>query len=142
MRVAAAQLRGVGNVFTCDDQDPEASMRRGVDVGLVTACAGVLVASFLPWFGKFTAQPARMMAVNTTTAWNMFSEYWIIDPLDRKATFLRLRRRAYEVVPLKNGCIFVSEALPGFWLNTAWVFRDPLPDELECLDQILAAPAS
>jgi Uma2 family endonuclease len=69
-------------------------------------------------------------------------EYWIIDPLDRKTAFLRLRQGLYDEVPLRNGRIFVSEALPGFWLNTAWLFRDPLPDELECLDQILAAPES
>ena len=67
-------------------------------------------------------------------------EYWIIDPLDHRTTFYRLRQGRFEEVPLRNGRIFCSEALPGFWIRTAWFFQNPLPDDLECLEQILAAP--
>jgi Uma2 family endonuclease len=65
-------------------------------------------------------------------------EYWIIDPLKRSATFYRLRNGVYDEVPLKNGRIFVSEVLPGFWLNTGWLFQKPLQDALKYLEQILA----
>lgn len=65
-------------------------------------------------------------------------EYWIIDPLRNHCTFYRLRNGVYDEVPLKIGRVFVSEALPGFWLNTSWLLQTPLPDALGCLEQILA----
>lgn len=67
-------------------------------------------------------------------------EYWIINPLDRRTTFYRLRDGRYEEAPLLSGRIFRSEVLPGFWLNTAWLFQTPVPDELDCSEQVLAGP--
>jgi Uma2 family endonuclease len=63
-------------------------------------------------------------------------EYWIVDPLQQRCTFLRLHEGRFEEVPLDDS-IFHSDALPGFWLDTRWLFSDPLPDEFECLEQIL-----
>ena len=31
-----------------------------------------------------------------------------------------------------------SLAIPGFWIDVAWLWQDPLPDALHCLEQILA----
>lgn len=68
------------------------------------------------------------------------SEYWIVDPESQRHQFLRLQNGTFELAPLHQGHIFISEALPGFWLDMAWLRADPLPDELECLQQILVGP--
>jgi hypothetical protein len=31
-----------------------------------------------------------------------------------------------------------TAALPGFWLEVAWLWQEPLPSVLGCLHQILA----
>jgi len=67
-------------------------------------------------------------------------EYWILDPIAGRHEFLRLRGGVFESVTLDQSCYFVSEALPGFWLNVNWLHADPLPDEMDCLQQILAGP--
>lgn len=66
-------------------------------------------------------------------------EYWIIDPLQRRAEFYRLRGGVYELVRLKNNRIFQSETLKGLWLDIEWLFADPLPSEYEKLKEILGA---
>jgi Uma2 family endonuclease len=67
-------------------------------------------------------------------------EYWIIDPLQNRCTFLRLRDGQFQEVPLQRDRFFHSEVLPGFWLDVAWLVAHPLPDEFECLEQVLAGP--
>jgi Uma2 family endonuclease len=67
-------------------------------------------------------------------------EYWIIDPTQGRCTFLRLEDGRFAAVPLDAGRFFRSEVLPGFWLDVEWLFADPLPDEFECLDRVLAGP--
>jgi hypothetical protein len=32
-----------------------------------------------------------------------------------------------------------SQTVPSFWVDVSWLWQDPLPDELHCLEQILAA---
>jgi hypothetical protein len=32
-----------------------------------------------------------------------------------------------------------SQAVPGFRLDTSWLWQDPLPDEFACLSLILAS---
>lgn len=63
-------------------------------------------------------------------------EYWIIDPLQKKATFLRLRDGDYEEMPVPGG-IFRSDVLPGFWLNTDWLLSRTVPKAYKCLQEIL-----
>lgn len=65
-------------------------------------------------------------------------EYWIIDEHERKVMLLRLdaRGKYREVAPRKG--IFHSQALEGFWLNPEWLWRRPLPDEMETATQLLA----
>ncbi|HMN42263.1 MAG TPA: Uma2 family endonuclease [Phycisphaerales bacterium] len=53
------------------------------------------------------------------------NEYWIVDPMSRKLTFLRLTtgragKAAYKPVPVK-GSIFASTAIAGFKLDIAAV---------------------
>jgi Uma2 family endonuclease len=64
-------------------------------------------------------------------------EYWIIDPLQNKVTFYRLRGGRYRRVPLEGRNIFRSEVLPGFWLDKRWLLQRPAPSEYDCLRQIL-----
>jgi len=63
-------------------------------------------------------------------------EYWIIDPLQKRVTFLRLRDGEYEEMAL-DGNIFHSEVLAGFWLNTDWLLSRTVPKAYRCLQEIL-----
>jgi Uma2 family endonuclease len=67
------------------------------------------------------------------------SEYWIIDPLQRRVQFLGLRDGRYELLPLENNSIFRSNVIPGFWLNVDWLLTRPLPAAYRCLQEILAS---
>jgi Uma2 family endonuclease len=70
-------------------------------------------------------------------------EYWLIDPIQRRAEFYRIQEGRYLLVPLERNRIFRSEVLPGFWLDVDWLFGERRPTKLECLQQILAGdPAS
>lgn len=66
-------------------------------------------------------------------------EYWIIDPLQKRAEFYRLRDGQYHLVPLEHNRIFRSQALGGFWLDVEWLFADELPNEFEKLQEIINA---
>jgi len=30
-----------------------------------------------------------------------------------------------------------SQAMAGFWMEVEWLWQEPLPDELDCVEQIL-----
>ena len=68
-------------------------------------------------------------------------EYWVVD-LERRALIRHLlppdSQSAYQVSEHARGRL-ESQAIPGFWLDVAWLWQDPLPDELSCLDHILSA---
>jgi Uma2 family endonuclease len=67
-----------------------------------------------------------------------FLEYWIVDEAIQQVTLLRLDRRGkYREVPARNGRLH-SKVLPGFWLDPAWLWQDPRPDELDILQQLLS----
>jgi len=59
------------------------------------------------------------------------SEYWIIDPLQQRVEFHRLRAGRYEPVPLEQNRIFRSAVLEGFWLDVEWLLAEPLPNEYQ-----------
>ena len=66
-------------------------------------------------------------------------EYWWLDPRagQQQASFYRLTRAGRcELVPLDAAGRFVSEALPGLWLDPAWLWQDPLPDPLVLIKRI------
>ncbi len=64
-------------------------------------------------------------------------EYWMVNLLDARCTFLRLDGKTYRDVTPEAGALFRSEAVPGFWLDPAWLFAEELPNGLECLHRIL-----
>jgi Uma2 family endonuclease len=66
------------------------------------------------------------------------SEYWIVDPIQRRVEFPRLTRGRYEPVPLEDNRIFRSEVIPGFWLDIEWLLAKDVPGAYRCLHKILA----
>ncbi|MFQ6043645.1 MAG: Uma2 family endonuclease [Candidatus Poribacteria bacterium] len=75
-------------------------------------------------------------------------EYWIIDPLQRRAGFYRLHENRYELVPLERNRIFRSTTMKDFWLDVftsftdafglrEWLFTEPLPKSFEIIQEIL-----
>jgi len=68
------------------------------------------------------------------------TEYWIIDPVNGSAEFLRLGADSrYRRVRLEGKRIFRSRAIPGFWLDVAWLIDDPIADVSECLQELLGS---
>jgi Uma2 family endonuclease len=66
-------------------------------------------------------------------------EYWILDPDERRATFLVLGRTKFkEQKPVRS--IFRSRAVPGLWLDVRWLWADPLPKVLDVVHRLLETP--
>lgn len=64
-------------------------------------------------------------------------EYWIIDPDEKRATFLVRGERGFvDAAPADH--VFHSQALPGFHLDVRWLWQQPLPDSLEIVQQLLS----
>ena len=60
-------------------------------------------------------------------------EYWLIDPQRREAVFfLRGEDGRYHPVPLEEGGIFRSQALPGWCLKVEWLW-EPRPKLLDVM---------
>ena len=64
-------------------------------------------------------------------------EYWIIDPDELRATFLRLVRGKFREVELEDGHIFSSQALPGFWLDVRWLWAKRLPSAFRLFQKMI-----
>lgn len=67
------------------------------------------------------------------------TEYWIIDPIQRRVEFLRLIDGRYEPIPLDENRIVRTAVIPGFWLDVEWLLAKELPRGYLCLKKILAA---
>ena len=73
-------------------------------------------------------------------------EYWLIDPIRGEARFYRLEGEPYQsggtyrAVSLTDG-IYESAALPGFRLDPAVLFADPLPSAYGLLRDLLGDAA-
>lgn len=65
------------------------------------------------------------------------SEYWIVDPIQGRVEFHVLKRGRYQLAPLEDNRIFRSTVLRGFWIDVNWLLADPLPNDYDCLQQIL-----
>src|SRR5262245_61061081 len=65
-------------------------------------------------------------------------EYWILDEVEHRTTFLRLdaRGRYREVRPRRGE--FHSQTITGFWIRPEWLWQSPRPRQSEVLAQILA----
>jgi Uma2 family endonuclease len=67
-------------------------------------------------------------------------EYWAVDAERREVVVHRLAGGGWEVERMGRGRI-LSRALPGFFLDAAWLFQDPLPPTADCLQAILHGQA-
>ena len=71
-------------------------------------------------------------------------EYWVFDPRpgQHRADFFRLGvGGVYAAVPLGADGRYRSLALPGFWLDPAWLWQEPLPKPLTLLADIAPGAA-
>lgn len=59
------------------------------------------------------------------------TEYWLIDPEDRKIEFFELTAQGgYRPIGLDSG-IYRSRVIDGFWLDPNWLWLEPRPSVLE-----------
>lgn len=65
-------------------------------------------------------------------------EYWQVEPENQMAEFYQNHNGAWLPMPVSDDDIFHSEAIPGFWLNTNWLFAEEEPDIVETVMTILA----
>ncbi len=64
-------------------------------------------------------------------------EYWVVDRERRVFHQHLLEGHTYRVERHREGRV-QARALPGFWLQVAWLWQDPLPPETRLLPRILA----
>ena len=67
-------------------------------------------------------------------------EIWFLDVANAQVIVDRRGRRGYTEETVARGKV-ASDVLKGFWLNVPWLWADPLPDPLSCLEKILAKGA-
>lgn len=68
---------------------------------------------------------------------NGVSEYWLLDPVREVVEFYQLdAQNHYQVIPLDAGGVYHSRVLPGFWLDVAWLWQDPLPTPVRVLLEV------
>lgn len=63
-------------------------------------------------------------------------EYWLIDPQTNWAEFYRLQDNHYRLIFGGAEGEYRSQVLPGFWLQVAWLWQQPLPLVEEVLLEI------
>jgi Uma2 family endonuclease len=63
-------------------------------------------------------------------------EIWFVDQQRRQVRVLRKGREGYEERVMKKG-VLKSEVVEGFWVKVEWLFKKPLPNELETLQRLL-----
>jgi Uma2 family endonuclease len=64
-------------------------------------------------------------------------ELWLVDPDEQQVIVDRRRGKKYSTATLAEGRL-TSVVVNGFWLETAWLWAEPLPGVLTCLREILA----
>jgi Uma2 family endonuclease len=62
-------------------------------------------------------------------------EIWFVTPYQQVLVEVR-RGKSYSERAHETG-IVTSQALKGFWLDVAWLWRYPLPNRVACLRKIL-----
>ncbi len=63
-------------------------------------------------------------------------EIWLVDPNEREIIVDRRRGADYTTKTYRRSKV-ASRVLPGFWIDAAWLWADPLPDVPDCLRAIL-----
>ncbi|HJT77764.1 MAG TPA: Uma2 family endonuclease [Gemmataceae bacterium] len=66
-------------------------------------------------------------------------EIWLVDPDRQQVLVDRRRRKRYTTETVSEGRV-TSTAVPGFWIEAAWLWQEPLPNELDCLHEIMDQP--
>jgi Uma2 family endonuclease len=64
-------------------------------------------------------------------------EIWFVDQQRRQVRVLRKGKEGYEEKVMKRG-VLRSEVVEGFWVKVEWLFKKPLPNELETLQRLLS----
>ena len=67
---------------------------------------------------------------------NSVAEYWAIDRERREVAVHRAGQPEYRVAVLQAGRLD-STAVPGFWIDVAWLWQEPLPAGHHCLREVL-----
>jgi len=62
-------------------------------------------------------------------------EYWLIDPIRQQVEFYRLTGSHYQLANPTEG-IYKTTLLPNFFIQTNWLWQDPLPPVLDVLKQL------
>lgn len=62
-------------------------------------------------------------------------EYWLIDPIRQQVEFYRLNDLHYQLINPTDG-IFKTDLLPNFFIQTDWLWQDPIPPILDTLKQL------
>jgi Uma2 family endonuclease len=63
-------------------------------------------------------------------------EIWFVDNEHKQIIVDRKQADGYAENIVTEGK-FLSNAIEGFWINVDWLWQEPLPDELTCLQEIL-----
>jgi Uma2 family endonuclease len=63
-------------------------------------------------------------------------EYWLIDPLRRKAEFYQSIAGRYRLVHGGESGVYHSLSMPGLWLKVEWLWQVPLPKVLDVLREL------
>jgi Uma2 family endonuclease len=68
-------------------------------------------------------------------------EIWFVDFENKRFVIDRKRGDSYVEEIVSEGVV-VSSVLDGFWVNVAWVWTEPLPNRMSCLQEILDRASS
>ena len=64
-------------------------------------------------------------------------EYWIVDPVTHEVDFYQLDASGhYRRASADASGIYRPPVLPGFWLDVAWLWQEPLPNYIKAMKQI------
>jgi Uma2 family endonuclease len=98
-----------------------------------------LIAGAPDWVLEIRSQtnnPAEWRALEVDYRSIGVPELWLVDPQARRVRVVRQTESGYEAFEQSEGRLD-SVAIPGFWLETAWLFFDtPRPSALEVLKQL------
>jgi Uma2 family endonuclease len=63
-------------------------------------------------------------------------EIWLIDPDEREVIVEYRRGKGYGTNRVSAGRV-ASNVLKGFWIDASWLWKEPLPNVMACLREIL-----
>jgi Uma2 family endonuclease len=64
------------------------------------------------------------------------TEIWLVDPDEQHVLVDRRRKKRYTTDTVTTGRV-TSAVVPGFWVEADWLWQEPLPNEVDCLQEIL-----